>query len=151
MTFSRCIPTPQAMAHCVCFPFLVNAKVAFSATVIESPDVFTGPADAQKILIFDRVFTNIGNAYSSKSGMLQINNLQMWKEVFKITHRLWGIICTKCKHHMQNFEKEVILKVESEAFIHFRLWTQHSNWAPPPRSMKYRNLARTTCTAIPLT
>lgn len=48
----------------------VNAKVAFSATIIESPDVFTGPktASTSSILIFNRVFTNIGNAYNSKTG-----------------------------------------------------------------------------------
>eukprot|EP00064_Thunnus_orientalis_P022294 superscaffoldBa00007394_g22486 len=48
----------------------VNAKVAFSATIIESRDVFTGPktASTSSILIFNRVFTNIGNAYNSKTG-----------------------------------------------------------------------------------
>lgn len=48
---------------------LVNAKVAFSATVIASHGVFTGPANTRNLLIFDKVFTNIGNAYNSKTGM----------------------------------------------------------------------------------
>ncbi|XP_062300404.1 uncharacterized protein LOC134005495 [Scomber scombrus] len=49
----------------------VNAKVAFSATIIESKDVFTGPrtAGTSKILIFNKVFTNIGNAYNCKTGL----------------------------------------------------------------------------------
>ncbi|XP_053199102.1 hyaluronan mediated motility receptor-like [Scomber japonicus] len=48
----------------------VNAKVAFSATIIESKDVFTGPQTGiSKILIFNKVFTNIGNAYNSKTGL----------------------------------------------------------------------------------
>nr|XP_046237221.1 protein CROWDED NUCLEI 2-like isoform X2 [Scatophagus argus] len=47
----------------------VNAKVAFSATVIESPAVFTGPADTSNLLVFDKVFTNVGNAYNPKTGI----------------------------------------------------------------------------------
>ncbi|XP_049923740.1 uncharacterized protein LOC126404512 [Epinephelus moara] len=49
----------------------VNAKVAFSATVIESHDAFTGPytAGTSRILIFNRVFTNIGNAYNGTTGI----------------------------------------------------------------------------------
>ncbi|XP_074480751.1 cerebellin 11 [Sebastes fasciatus] len=49
----------------------VNAKVAFSATIIESHDVVTGPntGNTSIILIFNRVFTNIGNAYNSKTGI----------------------------------------------------------------------------------
>ncbi|KAM7366439.1 hypothetical protein PAMP_015877 [Pampus punctatissimus] len=49
----------------------VNAKVAFSATITESLGVFTGPktASTSDILIFNRVFTNIGNAYNSKTGL----------------------------------------------------------------------------------
>lgn len=60
------------------FHSLVNAKVAFSATIIESRDVFTGPktASTSSILIFNRVFTNIGNAYNSKTGMFNIFNLK---------------------------------------------------------------------------
>lgn len=55
------------------FLSLVNAKVAFSATVIASHDVFTGPAITRNCpLIFDRVFTNIGNAYNSETGMFYI-------------------------------------------------------------------------------
>lgn len=46
-----------------------KAKVAFSATVIESQDVFTGPATTSTALIFNHVFTNIGNAYNSKTGI----------------------------------------------------------------------------------
>ncbi|KAK9518138.1 hypothetical protein VZT92_023456 [Zoarces viviparus] len=49
----------------------VNAKVAFSATIIESNDVFTGPGtnSTNNILIYNRVFTNIGFAYNSKTGI----------------------------------------------------------------------------------
>nr|QJW70305.1 cerebellin 11 [Dicentrarchus labrax] len=47
----------------------VNAKVAFSATITASHDVFTGPAVTKNILIFNKVFTNIGNAYNSKTGL----------------------------------------------------------------------------------
>ncbi|GAA6222720.1 CAP-Gly domain-containing linker protein 1-like [Lates japonicus] len=49
----------------------VNTKVAFSATIIESKDVFTGPktATTSSTLIFNKVFTNIGNAYNSKTGV----------------------------------------------------------------------------------
>ncbi|XP_071315257.1 paramyosin-like [Trachinotus anak] len=49
----------------------VNAKVAFSASIIESKGVFTGPktAGTSNILIFNRVFTNVGNAYNSKTGV----------------------------------------------------------------------------------
>ncbi|KAI3375696.1 hypothetical protein L3Q82_004002 [Scortum barcoo] len=47
----------------------VNTKVAFSATVIESNGVFTGPATTHNILIFNQVFSNIGNAYNSKTGI----------------------------------------------------------------------------------
>ncbi|XP_070785901.1 fibrinogen- and Ig-binding protein-like [Enoplosus armatus] len=47
----------------------VNAKVAFSATVTESRDAFTGPAHTSKILIFNKIFTNIGSAYSCKTGI----------------------------------------------------------------------------------
>ncbi len=45
------------------------------------------------------------------------------------------------------------VKVESVAFFCCCLWTQHSNWAPPPSPthLKYRNLACATCTAILLT
>ncbi|XP_047434275.1 uncharacterized protein LOC125004007 [Mugil cephalus] len=48
-----------------------SAKVAFSASVIESPNVFTGPATdiSGNILVFNKVFTNIGNAYNSKTGI----------------------------------------------------------------------------------
>uniref|UniRef100_A0A4W6EJJ6 C1q domain-containing protein n=1 Tax=Lates calcarifer TaxID=8187 RepID=A0A4W6EJJ6_LATCA len=50
---------------------LVNTKVAFSATIIESKDVFTGPktATTSSTLIFNKVFTNVGNAYNSKTGV----------------------------------------------------------------------------------
>ena len=63
----------------------VNAKVAFSATVIESKDVFTGPqpASISKILIFNKVFTNIGNAYNSKTGMFYILNLQKMTDQYE--------------------------------------------------------------------
>ncbi|KAM8746503.1 uncharacterized protein AB9X84_014729 [Acanthopagrus schlegelii] len=47
-----------------------NAKVAFSATIIESTHVFTGPGSShKKTLIFNRVLTNIGKAYNSKTGI----------------------------------------------------------------------------------
>lgn len=54
------------------FHSLVNAKVAFSATIIKSHDVFTGPhtPSTSNILIFNSVFTNIGNAYNNKTGKL---------------------------------------------------------------------------------
>ncbi|XP_041820805.1 ELKS/Rab6-interacting/CAST family member 1-like isoform X2 [Chelmon rostratus] len=47
----------------------VNAKVAFSATIVESPGVFTGPATTNNILIFDRALTNTGNAYDCSTGI----------------------------------------------------------------------------------
>ncbi|XP_075967261.1 uncharacterized protein LOC142970726 [Anarhichas minor] len=49
----------------------VNTKVAFSATIIESNDVFTGPGtnSTNNILIYNRVFTNIGFDYNSKTGI----------------------------------------------------------------------------------
>ena len=51
--------------------FLSVARVAFSATLVESPDVFTGPATStNSTLIFGQVFTNIGNAYNNDTGVL---------------------------------------------------------------------------------
>ncbi|KAM6919938.1 uncharacterized protein PEZ65_011977 [Lycodopsis pacificus] len=49
----------------------VNAKVAFSATIIESNDTFTGPGtnSTDNILIYNRVFTNVGFAYNCKTGI----------------------------------------------------------------------------------
>ncbi|XP_031718769.1 multimerin-2-like [Anarrhichthys ocellatus] len=49
----------------------VNAKVAFSATIMESNDVFTGPGTngTNNILIYNRVFTNVGFAYNCKTGI----------------------------------------------------------------------------------
>ncbi|XP_075955729.1 uncharacterized protein LOC142957662 [Anarhichas minor] len=49
----------------------VNAKVAFSATIIESNDTFTGPSinSTNTILIYNRVFTNVGFAYNCKTGI----------------------------------------------------------------------------------
>ncbi|XP_031698340.1 multimerin-2-like [Anarrhichthys ocellatus] len=49
----------------------VNAKVAFSATIIESNDTFTGPGTngTTNILIYNRVFTNVGFAYNCKTGI----------------------------------------------------------------------------------
>ncbi|KAK9541078.1 hypothetical protein VZT92_001151 [Zoarces viviparus] len=49
----------------------VNAKVAFSATIIESNDAFTGPGTngTNNILIYNRVFTNVGFAYNCKTGI----------------------------------------------------------------------------------
>ncbi|XP_073331689.1 uncharacterized protein [Pagrus major] len=47
-----------------------NAKVAFSATITASNNVFTGPGSShRRTLIFNRVFTNIGKAYNSKTGI----------------------------------------------------------------------------------
>lgn len=60
----------------VAFLSLVNSKVAFSATIIESNGVFTGPASNSNLLIFDRVFTNIGNAYNSETGVFYILKFQ---------------------------------------------------------------------------
>lgn len=66
---------------------LVNTKVAFSATIIESKDVFTGPktATTSSTLIFNKVFTNVGNAYNSKTGMNYIINLQKTKQALTDT------------------------------------------------------------------
>ncbi|XP_070849875.1 tropomyosin-like [Chaetodon trifascialis] len=48
----------------------VNPKVAFSAMIAKSPHVFTGPAStSSNILIFNRVLTNIGNAYNCSTGI----------------------------------------------------------------------------------
>ncbi|MEQ2313640.1 hypothetical protein AMECASPLE_004156 [Ameca splendens] len=49
----------------------VQKKIAFSATIIESSYSFTGPysAGTSNTLKFDRVFTNIGNAYNKKTGI----------------------------------------------------------------------------------
>ncbi|XP_014881884.1 complement C1q-like protein 4 [Poecilia latipinna] len=49
----------------------VQKNVAFSATIIESADSFTGPYSpgTSNILKFDRVFTNFGNAYNKKTGV----------------------------------------------------------------------------------
>ncbi|XP_028261638.1 uncharacterized protein LOC114435882 isoform X2 [Parambassis ranga] len=45
-------------------------KVAFSASIIEGPGVFTGPkTGSSSTLIFNNVFTNIGNAYNSQTGI----------------------------------------------------------------------------------
>ena len=50
---------------------LVTKKVAFSASIVTSANVFTGPRTAatSSVLIFDKIFTNIGNAYNRKTGM----------------------------------------------------------------------------------
>ncbi|XP_029931742.1 cerebellin 11 [Myripristis murdjan] len=49
----------------------VSYKVAFSASIVEAPGVFTGPSPStySKTLIFNRVFTNTGNAYNSSTGI----------------------------------------------------------------------------------
>ncbi|XP_054914625.1 uncharacterized protein LOC129378340 [Poeciliopsis prolifica] len=49
----------------------VMNKVAFSATIIESVDSFTGPhvPGTSNVLKFDRVFTNVGNAYNKQTGV----------------------------------------------------------------------------------
>ncbi|XP_063324471.1 uncharacterized protein LOC134623221 [Pelmatolapia mariae] len=48
-----------------------QTAVAFSATNMESPGVFTGPttSNTSNILIFNQVFTNIGDAYNNKTGI----------------------------------------------------------------------------------
>uniref|UniRef100_UPI003AB009EB uncharacterized protein n=1 Tax=Centroberyx gerrardi TaxID=166262 RepID=UPI003AB009EB len=52
----------------------VNPKVAFSATIIEAPGVFTGPSPpgVSKTLIFNKVFTNIASAYDSTTGIFTV-------------------------------------------------------------------------------
>ncbi|KAK9524930.1 hypothetical protein VZT92_017287 [Zoarces viviparus] len=49
----------------------VKVKVAFSATTLESNDTFTGPGtnSTNNILIYNRVFTNVGFAYNCKTGI----------------------------------------------------------------------------------
>ncbi|MED6286583.1 hypothetical protein CHARACLAT_007501 [Characodon lateralis] len=49
----------------------VQKNIAFSATIIESSYSFTGPysTGTSNALKFDRVFTNIGNAYNKKTGI----------------------------------------------------------------------------------
>ncbi|CAG5929468.1 unnamed protein product [Menidia menidia] len=46
-------------------------KVAFSARIVSPSHVFTGPRTTygSKVLIFDRVFTNVGIAYNGKTGI----------------------------------------------------------------------------------
>ncbi|XP_072232298.1 uncharacterized protein [Leuresthes tenuis] len=50
---------------------LVTKKVAFSASIVTSANVFTGPrtAGTSSVLIFDKVFTNVGSAYNRKTGI----------------------------------------------------------------------------------
>lgn len=46
-----------------------NTKVAFSARITASADVFTGPATTHNTLIFNKLFTNVGNAYNCSTGI----------------------------------------------------------------------------------
>ncbi|KAM4536935.1 uncharacterized protein PAE49_021356 isoform 1-T2 [Odontesthes bonariensis] len=49
----------------------VTIKVAFSASIVASSRTFTGPrtAGTPSVLIFDKVFTNIGKAYNKITGI----------------------------------------------------------------------------------
>ncbi|XP_028261640.1 multimerin-2-like isoform X4 [Parambassis ranga] len=46
-------------------------KVAFSASITEGANIFTGPSRSilSSTLVFNNVFTNIGNAYNSQTGI----------------------------------------------------------------------------------
>nr|XP_055057512.1 complement component 1, q subcomponent-like 4 like isoform X3 [Misgurnus anguillicaudatus] len=44
-------------------------KIAFSAGLLASGSGHTGPVDHQKTLVYKKVFTNIGNAYDSNTGI----------------------------------------------------------------------------------
>ncbi|XP_069015016.1 cerebellin-2-like isoform X1 [Embiotoca jacksoni] len=49
----------------------VSDKVAFSAQIVDGYNMFTGLKTASTVstLIFNKVFTNVGNAYDSKTGI----------------------------------------------------------------------------------
>ncbi|TRY98924.1 hypothetical protein DNTS_016981 [Danionella cerebrum] len=46
-------------------------KVAFSAGLLASGEGHTGPTDKQKTLVYKKVFSNVGNAYDSNTGVFK--------------------------------------------------------------------------------
>ncbi|XP_075960165.1 uncharacterized protein LOC142963293 [Anarhichas minor] len=85
----------------------VNAKVAFSATIMESNDVFTGPStngtnSTNNILIYNRVFTNVGFAYNCKTGIFTARQKGVYHfsfMTFGYTGHTSGAILVKNRHY----------------------------------------------------
>ncbi|XP_035530863.1 filament-like plant protein 1 [Morone saxatilis] len=115
----------------------VSAKVAFSATITASPNVFTGPANTRNILIFNKVLTNIGNAYNSKTGLFTapLNGVYHFSFMtFGYSCYTSGAILVKNGHHQvstwefkgpdtsDTTSNTVILELKAEETVNIILW-----------------------------
>ncbi|XP_028261666.1 cerebellin-1-like [Parambassis ranga] len=118
---------------------LDNNKVAFSASITEGADVFTGPRtdSSPSVLIFNHVFTNIGNAYSNQTGIFTTPVKGVYQFTFMTfgnnTNTSGAILMKNGLHQVSTWESQgpdysdttsntVILQLNQNDTVNMILW-----------------------------